>query len=270
MPYKKKYYKKKYNKKKSTSKRVPKAVKTYVKKAIAAAPEVKYYSNTLHLADEKVLGNPTMTDATFNIIKCLADSNVITPGDAAASQRIGNKIKLKSVQIKFELFSPLAPSTKGPWNRIRWHIVKYKNTPTIAGNRFPDSVFENYWLVKQTSQDQGLQFIKSGTIQLNHYPKGTVPLAGAVYDFVHKSKFYTINVNLKDQSQEYTGSNAASLWRTNIFLIMYAYASRQGVGTQGGAPYYWCNATANQAGVVGSIDNHPRVNYSWLLKYTDA
>ena len=199
-------------------------------------------------------------------------------GTGAPGHRIGDDITLQFLQLKLEIQGPRGvaasavgfDSDVGPnidWVEVRWHVVQYKSAPVLT--KFPNTWFERYRTALATTQDQGLRFLKSGSVRFNNQNHLEINDAATYKTFVTNRRTVrrTVNVNLKNMKQEYTGTSPGN-WRKNIFLIMYAYAARQGHGSSG-APTYWTNTEADALIAHAHGEYHPRVNYDWALYYKD-
>ena len=288
MPLRKRFTRYRYKKTRAKAKGLIKTIKKIAREEVSKATELKYLIMPDARNHLRPLSHPSSSSADFNVIRCLADASQISQGVSAVGERIGDNIRLQYVQLKLEIMSPrgIIPfttpagtnpvtnaiparfSAKIDWVEVKYHIVQYKSTPHLDASHFPNTWFERYKTKLATGQDQGLRFLKSGSVRFNNENAYTTQELTKSHNNKQRVVRRVVNVNLKNMLQEYTGHNSGE-WRKNIFLIIYAYAHRQGVQTGSGLVSYWNNNTGDTTG-TGSENYHPKVNYDWAVYYRDA
>lgn len=287
-----KYKRKKKKGKKKSQKVTVKAVKTIVKKAIAAVREVNY-ATTVQTTLLSV-GNPLLeknggsfTDESVPKPRCILltdyemthflDKNlaVVTPtnqsGDISYLQK--QKLTIKGIQMKIEVRSP---STKigtkdcSQWCDFHWAIIRTSKAIDAATGRLVTSLlFKDDWYQSTGSYVRSDQCNRSGYSIVKQGQFSCAPIKSPVnlQDFSYKIIRKTINVSLKKtinlQRKEspvdpvhFTDATlAGNINSSNYWVVFYVNQEHQNVNS---SDYKYTN---------GSVSDPSNISASCFVKY---
>lgn len=213
------------------------------------------------------LGDPT---SVHTYVSSLCDANLITVG-TANNQRIGDDIYIQGFKLNMRILNPVGYKHNTEtadkldvlrWTKVKWHLVKYKSTPTCTPTFFPATIGTNVKDVLDTS-DQRLTFIKSGEVMFNNT---FTTDADDEVKVIRNSREAIINTYVKiNKKQQYSGGSSGN-YKDTYFFIAYAYANFQGLGVN----TYWCNRVLNSAQLAGSQYYHPQLTIGYTIYYKDV
>lgn len=243
-------------------------VKKIAKKVAKKLPELKraeIYQPQLYI------GNPSSTRVH---VQCLADSNLITKGDAM-DERIGNRITIVGFQLRCQCMNASAAQQ---YVHVVFRVVKFNGPlpPTITATNTPD-----HWLVvpgmlQETHNKQHLTTIWSKTVKFgtNGTEDWVRNATTGVWSRVAVNNQYVMSIPkialLKEfikvgKRQEYLDSNLTQEFRSNYYLMVHAYAKDQNLT----ANNYW-NGGNMSSGTSNDQLFNPSISYRINTLYRDA